>query len=139
MATVSEVIPVPDSGLSESPAAMYSMAGKDESINQQKRLSKTFPRVEQTSFSPKLSERLPHAPPPSTRGNRDQLPVTEHRTRPVSTLSSGYGSAVSNAVSELKEKAIYKAEIVTQYKWVSSTYGDFVLQVSGDIYVHVLR
>ena len=47
----------------------------------------------------------------------------------MSSLSSGYGSAVSNAVAELKEKALYKAEVVRQYKWESANCNDVILQV----------
>lgn len=82
--------------------------------------------------------------PPSTRESMHipgQLQVAEHRARPVSSLSSGYGSAVSNAVAELKEKAIYKAEVVRQYRWVSSTNINFVLEVSwfSTIQLHKLH
>lgn len=109
------------------------MAGKDEStyMYEQKRLSRTLPRIEQPTASPKLVEQPPLTPPPPARESMHvpgQLQVSEHRTRPVSSLSSGYGSAVSNAVAELKEKAIYKAEVVRQYK---STTADLVLEVSG--------
>ena len=110
------------------------MAGKDESTYEQKRFSRTLPRIEPpVAISPKPVEQPPLTPPPSVRESMhipSQLQVTEHRVRPVSSLSSGYGSAVSNAVAELKEKAIYKAEVVRQYKWVSSTSANFVLEVS---------
>lgn len=116
-------------------SSVYSMAGKDESTYEQKRLSRTLPRIEQPiTVSPRPLEQPFHTPSPSVRESMHmpgQLQVTEHRARPVSSLSSGYGSAVSNAVAELKEKAIYKAEVVRQYKWVSSTNINFVLEVSG--------
>ena len=116
-------------------SSVYSMAGKDESTYEQKRLSRTLPRIEQPNASPKPLEHLPRTPPPSARESMHmgQLQVIEHRTRPVSSLSSGYGSAVSNAVAELKEKAIYKAEVVRQYNWAPSTNNDFVLQVSDQM------
>lgn len=109
--------------------SVYSMAGKDEGVYEQKRHnSKTFPRAEQV---PKLSERYPQPPPPRPpSGVLERLQVTEHRPRPVSSLSSGYGSAVSNAVAELKEKAIYKAEVIKQYKFVSSPSSELVLEVN---------
>lgn len=91
-------------------------------------MSQTLPRMDQTHASPKLTDRRPPQPLPSP--GQDRLQVTETRARPVSSLSSGYGSAVSNAVAELKEKAIYKAEVVRQYKWESSNCNDVVLQVS---------
>ena len=120
----------PTSGVS----SVCSMAGKDESTYDQRRFSRTLPRIEKPiPGSPKPLERPPLTPPPSTRESMHvpgQLQVTEHRARPVSSLSSGYGSAVSNAVAELQEKAIYKAEVVRQYRWVASTNINFVLEVS---------
>ena len=123
----------PDSSGQDNDNSMtqYSMSGKEETMYEQKRLSRTFPRLEQASVSPKHMEPLPQAPLPSTPPtNQERLQVTmEHRPRPVSSLSSGYGSAVSNAVADLKEKAIYKAEVIRQYKWESSTHNELVLQV----------
>ena len=125
-------ISIPDPGHGPaSVSSVYSMAGKDESTYEQKRLSRTLPRIEQPIVSPKPLEQPSLIPPPSARESMhmpSQLHITEHRVRPVSSLSSGYGSAVSNAVAELKEKAIYKAEVVRQYK---STNTDLVLEVSG--------
>lgn len=89
--------------------------------------------MDQLAVSPKHTEQAHSTPPaPSVRESMlmDRPQVTDlHRARPVSSLSSGYGSAVSNAVAELKEKAIYKAEVVRQYNWVSSTSTDFMLEV----------
>ena len=96
-------------------------------------MSQTLPRMDQTHASPKPTDRRPPQPLPSP--SQDRLQVTETRARPVSSLSSGYGSAVSNAVAELKEKAIYKAEVVRQYKWESSNCNDVVLQVSSRVHV----
>ena len=106
------------------------MVGKDEIVYDKKRLSRTLPHAEYVPASPKRSERSPQALSTNSNVNQERLQVTEHHPRPVSSLSSGYGSAVSNAVAELKEKAIYKAEVVKQYKWVSSTHNELVLEVS---------
>ena len=133
IASTAITIPGPDPGPPPM-SSVYSMAGKDESTYEQKRFSRTLPRIEQSiPASPKPLEQPSFTPPPPARESvhmPGQLQVTEHRVRPVSSLSSGYGSAVSNAVAELKEKAIYIAEVVRQYKWVSSTNSNFVLEVS---------
>lgn len=53
----------------------------------------------------------------------------EQQRRPVSSsLSSGYGSgrsALSNAIKDLKSKALYVAEVVKEYNWISVSQGDF--------------
>lgn len=105
------------------------MAGRDETLTayEQRRGSKTLSRLEQTS---KPLEQYQQLPPATMSWNSDRVQVTEQQLRPVSSLSSGYGSAVSNAVAELKEKAIYKAEIVKQYKFVSSASSELVLEVN---------
>ena len=104
----------------------HSMVGKDDTVYEQKRLSRTLPHTEYIPASPKRSLQ---AVPTSSNANQERLQVTEHHPRPVSSLSSGYGSAVSNAVAELKEKALYKAEVVKQFKWISSTHSELVLEV----------
>lgn len=52
--------------------------------------------------------------------------------RPTSSsMSSGYGSALSNAPKELKSKTLYAAEVLRDYNWISMSQGDKVVKVSG--------
>lgn len=104
------------------------MEGREENAYEPRQGSKTLSRMEQPS---KPLEQYQQPPPLPTGWNLDRPQfTTEHRLRPVSSLSSGYGSAVSNAVAELKEKAIYKAEVIRQYKFVSSASNELVLEVN---------
>ena len=55
-------------------------------------------------------------------------------TRPISSSLSGtsdYGSALSNAIRDLKTKALYLGEVVREYHWTSVSQGDcdYILKV----------
>ena len=96
--------------------------------------SKTFPR---NSRPGSHSESIASSNSSFDHGDSQFLQVEQQRRRPVSSsLSSGYGSgrsALSNAIKDLKSKALYVAEVVKEYNWISVSQGDFdcTLKVRG--------